>query len=161
MKYRHLLLHTCRCMVLKCLNSNPFFNPLPLSHSGPWLLLAQRNPSVQPPPVFPRPSAPLHPLLLSRPSAAQATAACSACVARRLAEADGRAPPVISYLRSDPSPSPARGRAPPLHRLDPHTEGPSAYLNPRNPCRAAPVPLNPKPSPPPRPVSRNPSWPPP
>jgi hypothetical protein len=64
-------------------------------------------------------------------------------------EADGRTPPVISYLRSDPSPSLAWGHAPPLHRLNPHAEGPSAYLNPRNPCRAAPAPLNPKPPPPP------------
>jgi hypothetical protein len=58
-------------------------------------------------------------------SAAQrglATAACSAGIARCSAEADGRALPVISYLRSDPSPSLAQGRAPP--RVDPHAEGP-------------------------------------
>jgi hypothetical protein len=55
---------------------------------------------------------------------------------RRPAEADGRAPPVISYLRSDLSPSRAWGSAPPLHRVDPRAEGPLGLF--KAPTRAAP-----------------------
>jgi hypothetical protein len=157
MKYRSLLLHTCRCIVLKCLNSNLGLNSIvwvfskletlflltiyPLPLSGPCLLWPSAG-QVRSRPLHSSAQCAAAPAALQPVSAFSASAAQQApsrrgpasARARAAAVVDARASRVIPLLpppvepASEPGSCPTRRPRPALAPRGPARRGPLAYL---------------------------------
>jgi hypothetical protein len=115
-----------------------FSGPARESARAPPLSSAGRSTTL---PNRPSPAAALLPSPCRRSPAsvpAQRSPASRPALPRCPTEADGGAPPVISFLRPDPNPSLGQGRAAAPAPRGPVRQGPVAYLRP------LPVPRRPK-----------------